>query len=566
MFQEKALAILKSGRNVFLTGSAGTGKTYTLNLYIQWLRAHRVPVAITASTGIAATHMNGTTIHSWSGIGIKNELKPNDLRSLKSKKYLTKNIEKTHVLIIDEISMLHRKQLDLINQALKYLRNNPDPFGGMQVVFAGDFFQLPPVSREQEPSREKFAFMSNAWVEASPTICYLTEQYRQTNNELNNILNQIRLQEVDEFAVELLNETRYNEPSIAPTRLYTHNADVDSLNEQELAKIDADEEVFFAQRKGNPKLMEAFVKNLIVQEKLVLKKGAKVMFLKNNAEAGYFNGTLGVVVDFIDDDEGKLRPIVQLSDKRKITVKPDSWSIMENERPIVEFIQIPLRLAWAITVHKSQGMTLEAAEIDLSKTFEPGQGYVALSRLRDLNGLRLMGINRRAIEVDGLAVKADHRFRELSEEADSFEEEVYQQDWNKHIKLSGGTTDKKELKKHQDKQKAKKQKISTYQQTIHLIKQGKSLQEIADERGLGLSTIQGHILKISEDYPKVDISAYRPEEELMVQIEEAYNKLAKNAKDEDFGKDGMLRSNLIFNALKKKVDYGTIKLAYAFLE
>lgn len=566
MFQEKALAILKSGRNVFLTGSAGTGKTYTLNQYIQWLHAHRIKVAITASTGIAATHMNGTTIHSWSGIGIKNELKPSDLRSLKSKKYLTKNIEKTNVLIIDEISMLHKKQLDLINQALKYLKNNPSPFGGMQVVFAGDFFQLPPVSREQEPSKDKFAFMSKAWVEASPTICYLTEQYRQTNNELNNILNQIRSQEVDEFAVELLNETAYNEPSIEPTRLYTHNADVDSLNEKELEKIDAAEEVFFAQRKGNPKLMEAFVKNLIVQEKLVLKKGAKVMLIKNNAEAGYFNGTLGVVTDFIDDDEGKLRPVVQLSDKRKITVKPDSWSILENERPIVEFIQIPLRLAWAITVHKSQGMTLEAAEIDLSKTFEPGQGYVALSRLRDLNGLRLVGINRRAIEVDALAVKADHRFRELSEEADSFEEDTYKKDWNKHILNSGGTTDKKELKKHQDKQKAKKNKVSTYQQTVQLIEKGKTLEQIAEERGLSLSTIQGHILKIGELYPKVDISAYRPDEEIMQQIEQAYNTIAKDAGDDDFGKDGMLHSNLIYNALNKKVDYAIIKLAYAFLE
>jgi len=140
MLQDKALTILKSGQNVFLTGSAGTGKTYVLNQYIKWLKDHKVAVAVTASTGIAATHMNGSTIHSWSGIGIKNSLSKSDLRNLKTKKYLTKHAENTHVLIIDEISMLHKNQLDMINQVLKYIRNSMAPFGGMQVVLAGDFF------------------------------------------------------------------------------------------------------------------------------------------------------------------------------------------------------------------------------------------------------------------------------------------------------------------------------------------------------------------------------------------------------------------------------------------
>lgn len=566
MFQEKALAILKSGKNVFLTGSAGTGKTYTLNKYIEWLKSYRVPVAITASTGIAATHMNGTTIHSWSGIGIKDQLSHSDLRSMRTKQYLMKNVEKTHVLIIDEISMLHRRQLDLINQALKYMRGSAEPFGSMQVVFAGDFFQLPPVSREREPSREKFAFMSKAWVDASPVVCYLTEQYRQSKNELNNILNQIRFGEVDENAVELLNETRFNEHSIEPTRLYSHNADVDRINDEELTKIDSAEEVFFAQKKGNPKLMEAFVKGLIVREKLVLKKGAKVMFLKNNPDKGYFNGTLGVVVAFKEDEKGKIWPVVQLSDKRKVTVTNDVWSIMDNDKPLVEFVQVPLRLAWAITVHKSQGMTLESAEIDLAKTFEPGQGYVALSRLKELDGLRLLGINRMAIEVDLLASKADRRFAELSAEADVIEEETYEQLWNDHILASGGTTNEKELKKHRDKKKIKEQKISTYQQTINLINQGKSLKEIIEIRGLGLSTIQGHILKISDDFPDVDISAYKPEKKLFIKIEKAYEEAEKSATESSYSKDGRLASRIIFDALGKKVDYGTIKLAYAYLD
>lgn len=557
---------MKSGKNVFLTGSAGTGKTYTLRAYIEWLHEHGVPVAITASTGIAATHMNGITIHSWSGIGIKDALTSTDLRSLRSKQYIMKNVEKTHVLIIDEISMLHRRQLDMINQALKYLRNSPEPFGGMQVVFAGDFFQLPPVSKDQEPSREKFAFMSKAWVDAAPVVCYLTEQYRQTKNELNQILNQIRMMEVDEHAVQLLQETAYNEHTIEPTRLYSHNADVDTINDQELGNIDSHEEVYFADKKGNMKLMEVFVNSLIVREKLVLKKGAKVMFLKNNYDKGYMNGTLGIVADFKEDDKGKVWPVVQLSDRRKITVTPETWSIMDNERAIVEFTQVPLRLAWAITVHKSQGMTLEAAEIDLSKTFEAGQGYVALSRLKDLDGLKLIGINRRALEVDPLAAKADKRFMELSEEADTLTEEDYEKYWKDHILSSGGTTDPKGIKKLASKRKATKDKINTIDQTIALIKNGFSIAQIAEERGLSFTTIQGHLLKIADEHPDIDISTYRPGDKVLNKVKAAYEKVEKDASDDQYRDDGRLNTKVVFDALKGKVSYADIKLCYAFLD
>lgn len=566
MFQEKALAILKAGKNVFLTGSAGTGKTYTLNQYITWLKNHKVPVAVTASTGIAATHMNGTTIHSWSGIGIKNHLSHDNLKSLATKQYLTKNLRNTHILIIDEISMLHRNQLDMIDQVLKYIRNSAKPFGGIQVVFAGDFFQLPPVSREPEPSRDKFAFMSGAWVQAAPTVCYLTEQFRQTKNELNTILNQIRSNDVDESAVQLLQETRFNEHSIEPTKLYSHNADVDSMNEQELKALEAEEEVFFAKKKGNDKMLAGFVKSLIVQEKFVVKKGAKVMFLKNDHERGIMNGTLGVVVDFQkDSDENGPFPLVQLMDKRKVLATPETWSI-NNEKgtPLVSFEQVPLRLAWAITVHKSQGMTLEAAEVDLSKAFEPGQGYVALSRLKELEGLRLLGINRTAIEVDPLAFKADQRFQELSGEIDQNPEDNFKAEWENHILASGGTTDKKELKKHRSQKEAKANKQNTFEVTKEMIIQGKTLKAIAEERGMALSTIQGHIIKIAEKWPNTDMSAYRPEDALMTRIAEAYKKHDTGEEDK-YSEDGRLKSVYIFNELKQKVDYGTIKLAYAFL-
>jgi hypothetical protein len=384
---------------------------------------------------------------------------------------------------------------------------------------------------------------------------------------LNTILNQIRGNEIDESGVQLLQETRFNEHTIEPTKLYSHNADVDAMNEKELAELEEEKWEFFATKKGNQKMMESFVKSLIVQDKLILKKGAKVMFLKNNHERAIMNGTLGVVVDFKKDlDDNGPHPLVQLMDKRKILAKPDIWSI-NNEKgtPLVSFEQIPLRLAWAITVHKSQGMTLEAAEIDLSKAFEPGQGYVALSRLKDLDGLKLLGINRMAIEVDALALKADQRFQELSQEIDNLPETDFEKDWKSHIIASGGTTDPKEIKKHKAKTQAKEKKITTYEQTIALIKEGKSLHEISDHRGMALTTIQGHILKISDTFPEVNIDAYKPDKVLMDRIQKIYTE-ADNGDEKNYSPDGRIKSSIIFKELGGKIDYGTIKLAYAYLD
>ncbi len=564
MFQEKALSILKAGKNVFLTGSAGAGKTYTLNKFIAYLEEHRVPVAVTASTGIAATHMSGTTIHSWSGIGIKDSLSHADLRALATKKYLTKHIDKTHILIIDEISMLHRRQLDMVNQVLKFIKKDARPFGGMQVVFAGDFFQLPPISKTQESNRDKFAFMSKAWLEASPIICYLTEQHRQSKNSLNDILNEIRSQEISPFTVDMLQEAKYQDIAIEPTKLYTHNADVDSINNEELAKIEGETETFFAEKKGNQKMMDAFVKSLIVPEKLVLKKGAKVMFLKNNHDKGFMNGSLGVVVDFDKDEDW---PIVQLSDKRKIKAEPELWSINDEKgKMLVQFEQVPLRLAWAITVHKSQGMTLEAAEMDLSRTFERGQGYVALSRLKELEGLRLLGMNRMSLEVNSLAAKADLRFQQLSDEADrEWDEEDLSAHYEQHILRSGGTTDPSEMAKGKDKKRQKLQKKSSVEITSELIRDKMSLAEIVVERGYSSATIKAHIGKIAEDMPEIDLSGYRPPEQIISAVKSVHQELMNKGRKADLGTDGKIKLSALHSALKKQLLYEDIKLALVFL-
>ncbi len=470
MRQSSALDILKTGQNVFLTGSAGSGKTYTLNQYIDYLRARRVPVAVTASTGIAATHMNGTTIHSWSGIGIKDELSDRDLTTLSRKQFLADRLKDTAVLVIDEISMLHAKQLNLVSQVLKHVRKNDKAFGGIQVVVAGDFFQLPPIGSKGETNREKFAFMSEAWLDAKFHICYLSEQHRQVSEaangglDLDDILNQIRRQEVTFESIAALEATFDQNVDIKRTRLYTHNLNVNSINDKELAALEGEMMRFTATSTGDSKLVETLKKTVRTQDDLVLKVGAKVMFIKNNTELGVSNGTMGELIgfaavkiddskdssdDLIEDDDdsaesendknvkGKSKkaikekpkskkpttqkmPVVRLNSGREVVAEPEEWIIEDETGDVLaSYEQVPLCLAWAITIHKSQGMTLEAAEIDLSRTFELGQGYVALSRLKSLAGLQLLGMNDMSLQLDPLARGADKRFLVLSDEADA---------------------------------------------------------------------------------------------------------------------------------------------------
>ena len=570
MKQSTALNLLKSGQNVFLTGSAGAGKTYTLNQYIHYLRARKVPVAITASTGIAATHMNGMTIHTWSGIGIKDSLDDDDLTWMFERKYLRDNLEKAEVLIIDEVSMLHGKQLDMVNQVLKFFKQTSAPFGGLQVIVAGDFFQLPPVSKNKEANREKFCFMSAAWQEAKFNICYLSEQHRQQNNALNQILNEIRVQKVSEQSIQHLQATRTQSLEADITRLFTHNVDVEQINQRHLASLEREQKVFMAEVKGNEKLVQTLTANVRAPEKLVLKLGAKVMFVKNNMENGYINGTLGEVVGFVEE-QGQLLPKVKLRDGLRLIVAPETWSI-ENDgaKVLASYTQIPLCLAWAITVHKSQGMTLEAAEMDLSQTFEKGQGYVALSRLKSLEGLRLLGLNDMALQLDSLAFKADQRFLELSAEAE--------QQWadrdaktlhEQFVQRCGGSLLMSEIEKY-EKQLAKKAKqknndAPTAEQTKVLLLQGLSIEEMSEKRGLGQSTIINHLAKLIEQDPSIDISRFKPTDDILQKVTLSYKRVLAEDKDENFNDDGSMKLRPLYEDLKPDLGYNAIRLALLFV-
>lgn len=413
MTQDEALAILKTGLNVFLTGEPGSGKTHTINRYVEWLRERGVEPAVTASTGIAATHINGMTIHSWSGIGIKREVSDYDIEMIQSREKTTKRIVHTKVLIVDEISMLDAATLGSVDRVLRTLRRRPllpeQPFGGLQVIFVGDFFQLPPVSREKTAV---FAFESLTWKDANPVICYLSEQHRQEDGDFLDLLGAFRSNSfTPAHRARLKSRVGIISKQTVATRLYTHNENVDRINAQSLAQIEGKSRTFEMSSRGPRPLVESLKSQCLSPETLELKEGASVMFTRNNFEEGYVNGTLGTVTGF----SSLGAPVVKTRGGATITAEQAEWAIQDGNRILAKITQVPLRLAWAITVHKSQGMSLDAAIIDLSQAFEFGQGYVAISRVRTLSGLFLEGFNERALELHPKVAAADRHFRAYSD-------------------------------------------------------------------------------------------------------------------------------------------------------
>lgn len=402
MRQQQAIDILKTGANVFLTGEPGAGKTHTIGELTKWLDEEKVEYAITASTGIAASHLDGSTIHSWSGIGIMKNLQKKQIDGIVAKPSIRERLKAAKTLVIDEISMLDAGTLNDINNVLKAAHGNQRPFGGIQVIFVGDFFQLPPVSRG---AKAEFAFEARAWEEANPTVCYLTEQHRQSDQEFLEILTAMRAGTITEAHKErLLACQRTDKPD---TQLYTHNADVDAINNAELAKLKGKPYTFQMEEWGDEFMVQALKRSCLSPEKLILKEGAVVMFTRNNFNAGYVNGSIGKVERFTKGGD----PVIKLLSGATVYPEQAKWTARKRREERAYIKQIPLRLAWAITVHKSQGMSLDTAMVDLSRTFEYGQGYVAISRVRTLQGLHLTGINDMTFEMHPLVIERDRDFR-----------------------------------------------------------------------------------------------------------------------------------------------------------
>lgn len=413
MTQEAALAVLKKGGNVFLTGEPGAGKTHTINRFKEWMDSAGRRYAVTASTGIAATHINGQTIHSWSGIRIKSNLNARQIENILSDEYIHSRLLRTETLIIDEVSMLDAQFIDDLNAVLSAARNTTEdrPFGGIQIIFVGDFFQLPPVVKDREM---KFAFEAKAWEKAGLNVCYLHEQHRQSDAAFLDLLSAMRAGTITEAHKDLLRARMPKNLTQLPdikTRLFTHNVDVDNLNDLELAKIHGRERVYNMRESGVPFLVAKLKESCLSPEVLRVRIGATVMFTRNNFDDGYVNGTLGTVTDYSADGW----PIVTSKSGNIFVAKPAEWSFEEHGVSKAEISQVPLKLAWAITVHKSQGMSLDEAIIDLSKAFVEGQGYVAISRVRSLAGMVLEGVGKRTFDMHPKVVEYDKKLRELSE-------------------------------------------------------------------------------------------------------------------------------------------------------
>lgn len=403
MKQDQALEIMLAGHNIMLTGPAGAGKSWLLREFITKAKKKRRKVVVTATTGLAAAHLGGQTIHSWSGIGLGHKLHDDYIYMMSEAR--KKAIRKTDVLIIDEVSMMHDYNLDMVDEAMRIIREDDSPFGGIQVILCGDFFQLPPVT---QGGSGKFIVHSKAWKALELKICYLEEQHRAEDLRLQEILNSMRAGDMKNKHLNWLMSRMAVPPSGDVTRLYTLNKDVDVLNEAELSKIHGDSHYYMRTSRGKWEAILNLQKNVLAPEILELKLGAMVMAVKNDPEGRYHNGSIGHVIDFTDEGF----PIVQFDNVT--IVYPDEWELKSGDRTVAAITQIPLRLAYAITVHKSQGMTLDAAELDLSKAFVEGMGYVGLSRVKNLDNLYLKGINQRALMVSHEAQEIDAELRERS--------------------------------------------------------------------------------------------------------------------------------------------------------
>lgn len=407
--QKKAFNAIKEGKSVFITGPGGTGKSYLLKMIYDLIpQLTNKSVAVTAMTGCAALLLgsHARTLHSWTGIGLGKE--PSRLLAaiVRRSKKAIKRWQETDILVIDEVSMLTPELLEKLNTIAQILRKNSKTMGGLQIVFVGDFYQLPPVFKELECS---FAFESPSWNSLINDTIYLTKIHRQEDPIFQKILSEARKGSLSEESLSILKSRmnlKWKKLKIRPTLLFTRRNEVDHVNDINIKLLLADETIDREMYLASPKdlsllkaddrhLIEKMDKDSQYTTQLTLAVGAQVMLLINkDFELGHMNGSRGVVTGFT---ETRL-PVVQFKNGDPIIIEKHTWE--SNEKPGLIRKQIPLRLAYAITIHKAQGASLDSALIDIGKsTFEAGQAYVALSRVKSLEGLYIWDIDPSAFRT-----------------------------------------------------------------------------------------------------------------------------------------------------------------------
>eukprot|EP00899_Mesostigma_viride_P026853 jgi/Mesvir1/7352/Mv25801-RA.1 len=403
--QARVLGMVRAGGNVFFTGSAGTGKSFLLQQIIAMLPA--ATTSITASTGLAACSLNGTTLNRFAGVG-RADGSPQQLLEMARKKATADRWRAVRTLIVDEVSMVDAELLDSLDFIARSLRNSSKPFGGIQLIFAGDFHQLPPVSQGSSmhgTQSRRFCFQANCWWTLFPKQCcvQLTQVYRQADVGFIQLLNAIRTGEASVESVHKMlhsadagcEVTDHPEDGILPTKLHTHKLDVDGMNKRMIDELDGETKTYTAEDDYAAGAAPTHPQGSILEAccparaKLELKLGAQVMLVKTiSVSDKLVNGARGVVTKFTP--HGQL-PVVRFTSGMECTIQRETWRVSMGGRVVASRRQLPLDLAWALSIHKSQGMSLDRVEVSLERVFECGQAYVALSRARTLQGLKLVG-------------------------------------------------------------------------------------------------------------------------------------------------------------------------------
>jgi ATP-dependent DNA helicase PIF1 len=442
--QRRAFDAIVAGKSIFITGPGGTGKSFLLQtLYAQYKGRTGKVMAITALTGCAALLLGpwAKTLHSWAGIGLGRGPAEAVARGIAADARKKKRWRATNCLVVDEVSMLTPYLLEYLDTVGRIVRKCDRPFGGLQVVFVGDFYQLPPVSKDVAllpgQADRTFAFESPLWSQMVQETVTLTQIIRQKDPVFQQILNEARVGELSPesyAALEARKTMEWKRQEIKPTLLFTKNTDVATINEAQVEKLTTEERTFTAKTSSPPRMPPDIVQLIVdkldkdapYQPELTLKVRAQVMLLTNlDPEAGLVNGSRGVITGF---SEAEGFPMVKFLHGPPLPVKVATavWSSeTDREEEAVSREQIPLRLAYALTIHKAQGASLDSALVDVGpSTFEYGQAYVALSRVRNLDALYVFEIHPKAFRAhpavrafyEGVAAAEAARLAELAVE------------------------------------------------------------------------------------------------------------------------------------------------------
>lgn len=396
--QMEVLRACTSGKSVFFTGSAGTGKSFLLRRIISALPPDGT--VATASTGVAACLIGGTTLHAFAGIGGGDATMQRCLE-LASRPANAQTWRKCKRLIIDEISMVDGQFFEKIEAVARHIRRNDRPFGGIQLILCGDFLQLPPVIKGDfgaaptTTPQQRFCFQSSAWETCIQCVFELKQVHRQSDPEFVKILNHLRIGHVNDSITSRLAATskqKIEGNGILATQLCSHTNDANSINESKLENLDGDK-ILFKADDSDASMTRTLDQQIQAPSQLYLKVNAQVMLLKNiNISNGLVNGARGVVVRMEKD-----LPVVRFKNNQEYVCKHERWIIKTASGNHITRRQVPLKLAWAFSIHKSQGLTLDCVEMSLSKVFEAGQAYVALSRAKSLQSIRILDFDAKQV-------------------------------------------------------------------------------------------------------------------------------------------------------------------------